>query len=33
MMPVSELGKFNETERRALWAYLQTVQAKPFGGR
>ena len=33
MMPVTELGKFNQTERHALWAYLQTVPAKPFGGR
>ena len=33
MMPVSELGKFNQTERHALWAYLQTVPARPFGGR
>ena len=33
MMPVTELGKFNQTERQALWAYLQTVPAKPFGGR
>ena len=33
MMPIAELGKFNQTERHALWAYLQTVSAKPFGGR
>ena len=33
MMPVTELGKFNQTERRALWAFLQTVPAKPFGDR
>jgi hypothetical protein len=30
---VSELGKFNQTERQALWAYLQTVPPKPFGSR
>jgi mono/diheme cytochrome c family protein len=33
MMPVAELGKFNQTERRALWAYLGTLPPKPFGGR
>jgi len=33
MMPVTELGKFNQVERQALWAFLQTVPAKPFGGR
>jgi len=33
MMPVTELGKFNQTERQALWAFLQTVPAKPFGER
>ena len=33
MMPVTELGKFNQIERQALWAYLQTVPAKPFGDR
>jgi hypothetical protein len=33
MMPVTELGKFNQTERQALWAYLQTVPGKAFGGR
>ena len=33
MMPVTELGKFNQTERQALWAFLQTVPAQPFGGR
>jgi hypothetical protein len=33
MMPVTELGKFNQTERQALWAFLQSVPAKPFGGR
>jgi len=33
MMPVTELGKFNQTERQALWAYLQTVPVKAFGGR
>jgi hypothetical protein len=33
MMPVTELGKFNQTERQALWAFLMSVPAKPFGGR
>ena len=33
MMPVTELGKFNQTERQALWAFLQSVPAHPFGGR
>jgi hypothetical protein len=33
MMPVTELGKYNQTERQALWAYLQSVPAKAFGGR
>lgn len=32
-MPVTELGKFNQTERQALWAFLQSVPAKPYGGR
>ena len=32
-MPVTELGKFNQIERQALWAFLQTVPAQPFGGR
>jgi hypothetical protein len=33
MMPVTELGKFNQIERQALWAFLQSVPSKPFGGR
>jgi mono/diheme cytochrome c family protein len=33
MMPVTELGKFNPIERKALWAYLMSAPAKPFGGR
>ena len=33
MMPVTQLGKFNQTERQALWAFLQSVPAKPFSGR
>jgi cytochrome c553 len=32
-MPVTELGRMNEVEKRALWAYLQTVPAKALGGR
>jgi hypothetical protein len=33
MMPVTELGKFNAIERRALWAYLESLPPKAFGGR
>jgi len=33
MMPLATLKAMNEVERAALWAYLQTVPAKPFGER
>jgi cytochrome c553 len=32
-MPVEALSKMNETERQALWAFLQTIEPRPFGGR
>ncbi len=32
-MPTTNLKKLNETEKRALWAYLQSVPAKERGGR
>jgi hypothetical protein len=32
-MPREALNAMNETERRALWAYLQTVPPLPFGNR
>jgi len=33
MMPVAALNKMDETEKKALWAYLQSVPPKPFGSR
>jgi mono/diheme cytochrome c family protein len=33
MMPFESLGKMNDVEKQALWAYLQSVPAKKFGGR
>ena len=33
MMPTEALGKMNDTEKQALWAYLRTVPPAPFGGR
>jgi hypothetical protein len=33
MMPVAALAKMDETEKKALWAYLQSVPPKPFGAR
>lgn len=33
MMPVESFGKLDETERTALWAYLQSLPARKFGGR
>jgi hypothetical protein len=33
LVPVESLGKMDATERQALWAFLQTLPAKPFGGR
>ena len=32
-MPYESLSKSNPTERKALWAYLQSVPSKPFGNR
>ncbi len=32
-MPISAYGKLDETEKKALWAYLTTLQPRPFGGR
>ena len=32
-MPWQSLGKFTDTELDALWAYLRTVPARPFGQR
>lgn len=32
-MPVQNTSAFNETEMKALWAYLRTVPARPFGER
>ncbi len=33
MMPTAALDKMNETEKRALFAYLQTLPPLPFGER
>jgi len=33
MMPIEALGKMNDLEKQALWAYLRSVPAAPFGGR
>jgi hypothetical protein len=32
-MPLDAIGKFNDVERHALWAYLQTLPPTPFGQR
>jgi hypothetical protein len=32
-MPLEAIGKMDETERKALWAYLRTVPPMPYGGR
>lgn len=32
-MPVAAIGKMDETEKKALWAYLTSVPPKPFGER
>lgn len=32
-MPYATLAKMNDTEKKALWAYLQSVPPKPFGQR
>jgi hypothetical protein len=33
MMPTQAIANMNDTEQRALWAYLRSVQARPFGER
>lgn len=33
MMPIDITKNFNETELKALWAYLRSMPEKPFGGR
>jgi hypothetical protein len=33
MMPVASFGKLDDTEMHALYAYLMSQPAKPFGGR
>ncbi|HEY2407601.1 MAG TPA: cytochrome c [Polyangiaceae bacterium] len=33
LMPVSSYKNFDETERRALWAFLGSLPARTFGGR
>jgi hypothetical protein len=32
-MPIAMLRAMNPTERAALWAYLRSLPARPFGGR
>jgi len=32
-MPISAFGQMDETEKKALWSYLVTVEARPFGQR
>lgn len=32
-MPIPGFGKMDETEKKALWAYLSTLAPLPFGGR
>jgi hypothetical protein len=33
LMPYAAFGKFDDVERRALWAFLRSVPAVPFGNR
>jgi hypothetical protein len=33
MMPFAGLAKMNDTEKQALWAYLQSLPPTPFGNR
>jgi mono/diheme cytochrome c family protein len=33
MMPIAALGKLDDTEMHALWAYLSSLPPRPFGGR
>ena len=32
-MPLEALTNMDETERKALWAFLRSLPAKPFGSR
>lgn len=32
-MPIEDFGRMNDTEKRALWAYFQTLAPEPLGGR
>ena len=32
-MPIESWSQLDQTEKRALWAYLQSVPARPLGGR
>lgn len=32
-MPIAAFGQMDETEKKALWSYLVTVDARPFGER
>lgn len=32
-MPIEAFGRMNETEKRALFEYLRTLEPRPFGGR
>jgi hypothetical protein len=32
-MPYQALAKMNDVEKKALWEFLRSVKAKPFGGR
>jgi cytochrome c len=33
LMPIESWKNFDDTEMHAVWAYLQTLPARPFGGR
>ena len=32
-MPIDAFGKYDDVEKRALFAYLMTLPPTPFGGR
>jgi hypothetical protein len=32
-MPFEAFSKLNDTEKRALWAYVQNLPPTPFGSR
>jgi hypothetical protein len=32
-MPIDAYGKLDDTEKHALWAYLQSLPPRPFGQR